>query len=388
LLLRDISVSIHLYGGSDLSDEPPKERSYSTHEYREGKGKNQMVCADALGGKYRDHSVCVVLELKKITCIFQHFNGDAPLMSMKLFTIHDITLFDRLTTSQINEMMYQYSSAEQPRRTCAPMLAIRMVESHKNEGKLRVSMLPIKFNIDQDTMEFLEDFLQEVRTRVEIPSEVSAAVATRPVLEVPATIRSSSATDSLKNTPSYSSINRDTPLNLDVLMPQNAPPSPVYDLSYLENCTKSVPAIKRSGSAFDAPLTALAVSTGNLFGTKSRSPQHSTTLEGPASQAIGPGSSGSGSADFMRATSTESEMLADNLHLVGDWSSSSEIKICDMEMGPISAVDKMLMGASMHDSFHPDMMATDDDKAHDDFLVSEELIDTSGKIEACLNDDD
>ncbi|KAK5964964.1 hypothetical protein GCK32_006591 [Trichostrongylus colubriformis] len=388
LLLRDISVSIHLYGGSDLSDEPPKERSYSTHEYREGKGKNQMVCADALGGKYRDHSVCVVLELKKITCIFQHFNGDAPLMSMKLFTIHDITLFDRLTTSQINEMMYQYSSAEQPRRTCAPMLAIRMVESHKNEGKLRVSMLPIKFNIDQDTMEFLEDFLQEVRTRVEIPSEVSAAVATRPILEVPATIRSSSGTDSVKNTHSYSSINRDTPLNLDVLMPQTAPPSPVYDLFYLENCTKSVPAIKRSGSAFDAPLTASTGSIGDLFGTKSRSAQHSSPLEGSAAQAISPGFSGSGSADFMRATSTKSEMLADNLHFVGDWSSSSEIKFSDMDIGPINAVDKMLMGTSMHDSCHPDMMATDDDKAHDDFLISEELIDTSGEIAACLNDDD
>ncbi|KAK5976929.1 hypothetical protein GCK32_001582 [Trichostrongylus colubriformis] len=386
-LLRDISISIHLYGGSDLSDEPPKERSYSTPEYREGKGKNQVVSADAVGGKYRDHSVCVVLELKKITCIFQHFNRDAPLMSMKLFTIHDITLFDRLTASQIKEMMYQYSSAEQPRRTCAPMLAIRMVESHKNEGKLRVSMLPIKFNIDQDTMEFLEDFIQEVRTRVEIPSEVSAAVATRPVLEVPATIRSSSATDSVKNTHSYSSINRDTPLNLDVLMPEAAPPSPIYDLSYLENCTKSAPVIKRSGSAFDAPLTASAVSIGNLFGTKSRSPQHSTPLEGPTSQAISPDSLGSGSPDFMRATSTESEMLADDLHLAGDWSSSSEIKFPDMDMGPVSAVDKMLMGASMHDSFHPDMMATDDDKAHDDFLVSEELIDTSGEVEACLNDD-
>ncbi|KAK6055356.1 hypothetical protein COOONC_07140 [Cooperia oncophora] len=351
-LLRDISISIHLFGGSDLSDEPPKERSYSTPEYREGKGKNQVVSPDARGGKYRDHSVCVVLELKKITCIFQQFNKDAPLMSMKLFTIHDITLFDRLTASQIKEMMYQYSSAEQPRRTCAPMLAVRMVESHKNEGKLRVSMLPVKFNIDQDTMEFLDDFFQEVRTRVEIPTEVSAAVAPRPVLEVPATIRSSSETGSVKNSPIYPALGQDT-LNMNVLMPEAAPPSPIYDLSYLENRTKSTSPVKRS--------TRLPV----RISTESSSP------------------------DLLRATSTEDEVLTDDLHLAGDWSSSSEIRFPDMDhIGPVSEVDKMLMGASMHDSFHPDMMSTGDDKARDDFLVSDDLIDTSGEIDACLNGGD
>ncbi|KAK6032630.1 ATG protein [Ostertagia ostertagi] len=387
-LLRDISISVHLFGGSDLSEEPPKERSYSTPEYREGKGKNQVVSPDAVGGKYRDHSVCVVLELKKITCIFQQFNKDAPLMAMKLFTIHDITLYDRLTASQIKEMMYQYSSAEQPRRTCAPMLAVRVVESHKNEGKLRVSMLPIKFNIDQDTMEFLDDFFQEVRTRVEIPTEVSAAVASRPVLEVPATIRSGTDKGTVENSHVYPSLNRDTPLNLDVLTPEAAPPSPIYDLSYLENCSKSTSPIKRA--AVDAPLTASAVSIGNLFGTKSRASQRLTPLGEPSSQAISPDFNGGGSPDLIRAPSTEDDgLLADDLHLAGDWSSSSEIRFPDMDhMGPVSAVDKMLMGASMHDSFHPSMMLPDDDKAHDDFLVSDELIDTSGEIDACLNDGD
>ncbi|KJH43950.1 hypothetical protein DICVIV_10034 [Dictyocaulus viviparus] len=140
-LLRDISISLHIYGGSDLSDDPPKQRSYSTAEYREGKGKNQFISPDAVGGKHRDHSVCVVLELSKITFVYQLFNKNCPLMSMKLFTIHNIRLLDKLVASQIKEMMYQYSSAEQPRRTCAPMLAVRMVETHKNEGKLRVWLL-------------------------------------------------------------------------------------------------------------------------------------------------------------------------------------------------------------------------------------------------------
>ncbi|XGW33403.1 hypothetical protein V3C99_017658 [Haemonchus contortus] len=388
-LLRDISVSIHLFGGSDLSDETPKERSYSTPEYREGKGKNQVVSPDAVGGKHRDHSVCVVLELKKITCIFQQFNKDAPLMSMKLFTIHDVTLYDKLVASQIKEMMYQYSSAEQPRRTCAPMLAIRMVESHKNEGKLRVSMLPIKFNIDQDTMEFLDDFFQEVRTRVVIPNEVSAAVATRPVLEVPATICSETDKGSRKGSPLYPSHSRDTPLNLDVLTPEAAPSSPIYDLSYLENRNKSTSPLKKS-PAVDAPLTASAVSIGNLFGTKSRASQRLTPLGDSSPQATSPDFMLSDSPDLIPATSTADDgLLADDLHLAGDWSSSSEIRLPDVDYtAPTSSVDKMLMEASMHESFHPSMMIADNGAAHGDVLVSDELVDTSGEIDACMNDGD
>ncbi|CAJ0609902.1 unnamed protein product [Cylicocyclus nassatus] len=371
-LIRDISISLHLYGGSDLGEDPPRERSYSTSEYREGKGKNQVVSADALGGKYRDHSVCVVLELSKITCIYQLFNKDAPLMSMKLFTIHDITLLDKLTASQIKEMMYQYSSAEQPRRTCASMLAVRMVESHKSEGKMRVSMLPIKFNIDQDTMEFLDDFFQEVRTSVHLPNEVSDAISARPILEVPASVTSRDIDVDMRSSHIYPSLNNDALVNLDVLTPEAAP-SPIYDLSYLEHRSQPESPVKRPLA--DAPLTASAVSIGDLFATRSRA-----TPKIPPVEELSPQSS---SPDLIRAEiSTEDEPpVDDDLHLAGDWSCDSGIRFSD----PDPSVDRML-SSSLHDSFHPAISVPEHDV--DAAAISEDLVDTSSDIADCSNDAD
>ncbi|KAJ1355432.1 hypothetical protein KIN20_012829 [Parelaphostrongylus tenuis] len=316
-LFRDISISLHLYGGSDLSEDPPKERSYSTSEYREGKGKNQVISTDVAGGKYRDHSVCVVLELSKITFVYQLFGKDSPLMSMKLFTVHNITLLDKLVVSQIKEMMYQYSSAEQPRRTCAPMLAIRMVESHKNEGKLRVSLLPIKFNIDQDTMEFLDDFFQEVRSTVELHIEAPDTIGSQAVLEVPETIKSESGSSAVVVDNIYPRIDEDAKINLDVLTPKAAP-SPIYDLSYLENRSRTTSPVKRPLA--DAPLTASAVSLGNLFDNKSRASHGISPVEDASTKSNSP------DIVFTDPSLHELVSMSDDLHLVGDWSSNSEIK--------------------------------------------------------------
>ncbi|VDO91146.1 unnamed protein product [Heligmosomoides polygyrus] len=372
-LLREISISLHLYGGSDLGGEPPKERSYSTADYREGKGKNQVVSPDAVGGKYRDHSVCVVLDLNKITCIYQEFDKRSPLMSMRLFTIQDVTLFDKLTASQIKEMMYQ------------------------------VSMLPIKFNIDQDTMEFLDDFLQEVRSQVQLPTEVSEAVASRPVLEVPATIRSNDGTFLMEKSDICPSAEKNSPLRFDVLIPDAAPPSPPYDLSYLESRTKSTSPVK--GCFTNAPLTASAVSIGEVDYLAQAVLRHvaKRQLEILSRRFINqfsemsilcsqvdrrghknPSSPGLGQAD----SPIEDVLLTDDFNLAGDWSSSSEIRFSDHDHAEaISSVEKLFMGASMHDSFHPDMVMTDR-ISRSPQLVTDDLVDTNDEMAEDMKDTD
>uniref|UniRef100_A0A1I7WZ98 Autophagy-related protein 2 n=1 Tax=Heterorhabditis bacteriophora TaxID=37862 RepID=A0A1I7WZ98_HETBA len=237
-LVRDFSIRLHLYGGSDLSEDPPKPRNYSVDEYREGKGRNQKVTSEMMGGKHRDQSVSVVLDLDKITFLYQMFNKDAPLMCTTLFSVYNVTLLDKLQLSSIKEMMFsccldicitiiKYSL---PRRTCAPMLAIRMVETHTCEGKMRV---------------------------------MAASASTRPVMGIPSEHRAKSAEDNIL----YPALSKHNSLNLEPLLPSPvAPPSPLGDLSFLENRSSGGSPVKRP--LIDAPLTASAVSIGDLFVTK------------------------------------------------------------------------------------------------------------------------
>ncbi|KAF8353789.1 atg-2 [Pristionchus pacificus] len=157
--LKDISIQLHIFAGNDLGTCPEAAKTYSAEEYRDGSGRGQSIAREARGGPFRDHSVSVVLELAKISFLHQ--------------------LFDK------------YATSEHPRRTCAPMIAIRMVENHAQEGKLRVSMLPIRLNIDQDTLEFLEDFVQAVNTGLALPETAKLQLTNHPVIEVPEGIESS-----------------------------------------------------------------------------------------------------------------------------------------------------------------------------------------------------
>lgn len=140
-------------------------------EYRKGQGKGQKVSESSRGGVNRDQSVFVVLEFNKISYLYQLFNKDAPVMCTQLLSVYDLVVKDKLKVSNINELLYQYSNKGQPRRTCAPIAALRIVESHLQEGRMMLSMLPIKINMDQDTMTFIQDFAEEVYAAIKFPAD-------------------------------------------------------------------------------------------------------------------------------------------------------------------------------------------------------------------------
>lgn len=270
--LKDVTLRLSLYAGNDLSASPSPLGTYCTEEYRNGFGPEQKIEANSAGGPNRDHSAFVIIELSKITYLKQVFEKTAPHLSTTLFQIGDAVIKDCVKASTIREMLYQYSVSNQPRRSSAPIFSVRTSENQAREGKMRVSMLPIKINVDQDTLEFLSDFFEETSKLLDLQkSSTNVNLIQRPIIEVPA--GSSSKRSSAKTSVSsqegdvgrmYPSLPEPS-LTSEALRPSPVlPATPLGDLSYLEKISSNHQSpVKRP--LIDAPLTASAVSIGKIF---------------------------------------------------------------------------------------------------------------------------
>ncbi|PAV90862.1 hypothetical protein WR25_01396 [Diploscapter pachys] len=321
------------------------------------------------------------------------FDKDACFMSTTLFSIADIIVKDQLILSQIKEMLYQYSNNSQPRRTLAPMLAVRIAETPSSAGKMRISILPIKINIDQDTMNFLIDFGLELQNKTTASEEVSNALANRPQVEVP--VNCQTPTASLKKPQPTLQVDKLYPelsmgagsLNMEPLTPSPvAPPSPLGDLSYLENrANKTSPRLRNPLP--DAPLTASAVSIGGLFANSRCSPRRpspapalselSELADLPSAQrdSQNPSSSDSNSSspEFEKTTEKISENDGEDLakeEMCGDWNSTTEYEniLGELENDDFPStseaskpatqqdIDNLLSRSTMGSSIHPGMV--------------------------------
>ncbi|CAP30179.1 Protein CBR-ATG-2 [Caenorhabditis briggsae] len=272
--LKDVTLRLSLYAGNDLSTAPSPLRTYCTEEYRNGYGPEQKIEPNSAGGPNRDHSAFVVLELSKITYLKQVFEKTAPQLSTTLFQIGDVVIKDCVRASTIQEMLYQYSATSQPRRSSAPIFSVRMTESQAKEGKMRVSMLPIKINVDQDTLEFLSDFFEETSRHLDLPKgKTNIPLVQRPVIEVPAESNSRRTSPKTSVSSSEGDVTRMYPslpepsLTSEPLRPSPVhPATPLGDLSYLEKISSNHQSpVKRP--IIDAPLTTSAMSIGKMFDT-------------------------------------------------------------------------------------------------------------------------
>ncbi|XP_038074084.1 autophagy-related protein 2 homolog A-like [Patiria miniata] len=186
--LQEMTVVWHIYGGNDFgpasqqklsvpdvqSSSPVRpgtpDRTSGSPASRKPKQQQsyQQLSWYERGGPGRDHSTLMELQLNKVR--FQHaqYPDDSQQRSRQILLISDIEVRDRLANSQINKFMYLYSSEGRPRRTRANMVLVKALHIRPDpdlaaeECCLRISLQPLRLNIDQDSLFFLHDFFSKV----------------------------------------------------------------------------------------------------------------------------------------------------------------------------------------------------------------------------------
>lgn len=95
-------------------------------------------------------------------------------VSRQVFVVQDLEIRDRLAASQMNKFLYLYCSKEMPRKAHSNMLTIKALHVRPESGRspqeccLRVSLMPLRLNIDQDALFFLKDFFTSLSAEVEV----------------------------------------------------------------------------------------------------------------------------------------------------------------------------------------------------------------------------
>ncbi|XP_034941345.1 autophagy-related protein 2 homolog B [Chelonus insularis] len=133
-----------------------------------GKAKASSKEWYTLGGPGRQHDVLMELQLNKVRFQHETYPENTPEASRQVLLVSEIEIRDRLASSHINKFLYQYSSEAQPRQTHANMFAMKAVhvrpdpKLNTQECCLKLSLLPLRLNIDQDSLLFLIDFFTEL----------------------------------------------------------------------------------------------------------------------------------------------------------------------------------------------------------------------------------
>uniref|UniRef100_A0A8D1SCV2 Autophagy related 2B n=1 Tax=Sus scrofa TaxID=9823 RepID=A0A8D1SCV2_PIG len=147
-VVKEVSLVWHLYGGKDFGTAPPTSPAKSFVKFQH---EVYPPCKPECDSSLLEHPV-----------------------SRQVFIVQDLEIRDRLATSQMNKFLYLYCSKEMPRKAHSNMLTVKALHVRPESGRspqeccLRVSLMPLRLNIDQDALFFLKDFFTSLSTEVEI----------------------------------------------------------------------------------------------------------------------------------------------------------------------------------------------------------------------------
>lgn len=218
VVLREVSIIWHLYGGKDFGGKPSSAHTQHSHKVRAAapgaRGSPSRSVGPSrpqnswrwVGGSGRQHTLLMEIQLTKVS--FQHETypvlspsgqdaegaglGEQPI-SRQVFIVQELEVRDRLASSQINKFLYLHTSESMPRRAHSNMLTVKALQVMPESGLggpeccLRVSLLPLRLNIDQDALFFLKDFFSTLAAGVNpyLPVDPAAEVKTDAPLKHP-----------------------------------------------------------------------------------------------------------------------------------------------------------------------------------------------------------
>ncbi|XP_021359493.1 autophagy-related protein 2 homolog A-like isoform X1 [Mizuhopecten yessoensis] len=186
--LKEMTLVWYIYGGSDfkpcnVDNTQGKEAVYSTRSKEHGDGSPILGMRyttkastetvnrspwQSRGGPGRDTTTLMELQLTKVQMQHEKYPSNTEQASRQILLINDLELRDRLESSNINKFLYRYSSESMPRQSNANMLLVKAIHTRPDptvraeECALRVSVQPLRLNVDQDSLAFLKIFFTEV----------------------------------------------------------------------------------------------------------------------------------------------------------------------------------------------------------------------------------
>ena len=129
-----------------------------------------LAAADSLklrGGPGRNNDLLIEVVVSKLAAQHELYptsdSVNAP-VSRQILIVPSLEIRDRLAGSEINKLLHMYSSKTRPRQSSANMLHLKCLtirpEPHTDleETSLKLSLQPLRLNIDQDTLFFIIDF--------------------------------------------------------------------------------------------------------------------------------------------------------------------------------------------------------------------------------------
>lgn len=213
--LCEMSVTWHIFGGSDFGVNPPpapkkdetvlEDADYDAYRlsylpmsdvYKFGVSyaAGAKVMADGnvrrhqptgklswktRGGAQRRHDILMEFQLHKVRFSHEVYPSDREQASRQVLLVSDLEIKDKLAVSNINKFLYHPTSGSiKPHQSRTNLIVIKALHLRSDlslpaqECCLRVSMLPLRLNIDQDSLLFLFDFFQEFSGADSAPAPV------------------------------------------------------------------------------------------------------------------------------------------------------------------------------------------------------------------------